>query len=345
MRIAVCGGGLFGSTAAIYAARAGREVHLFEARDDLMQGASATNSARIHRGGHYPRSASTGRESRRAERSFRAEYGEAVIDCGKQLYIVPPVGSHVSVPEFATFLDNEGLPFSEDDGIFTVEEPRVNLAVLAEVVKRKVAEAGVHVHLGTRANAGMRDRFDRIIVATYSTLNQVLTELGCQPAEYRFQVVEKPIVRLAPSFRDTSVVVIDGPFGCVDPYDDTEYHALGHVTHTIHAQNTGHRAIVPPHLVPLVNEGFILNAPYSRWREVAEDLWRYIPGFQVESYLGSSFVTRAVLAHKESTDERPTLVKHIDTQISTIFSGKLGTCVAAAQSVCDSIRSTEKEAA
>lgn len=345
MRIAVIGGGLFGATAAIYAARAGHDVHLFEARDGLMQGASATNSARLHRGAHYPRSVATGYESRRAERLFRAEYGDAVIDGGRQLYIVPPTGSHVTVRQFADFLDCEGLPFSEDDGTFTVEEPRVNLTILAEVVKRKVAEAGVHVHLSTSANASMRDRFDRIIVATYANLNTVLTELGCHPAEYRFQVVEKPIVRLAPEFRDTSIVVIDGPFGCVDPYDDTEYHALGHVTLTIHAQNTGTRAIVPPHLAPLVNEGFIPDAPYSRWREVAEDLARYIPRLKVLEWLGSSFVTRAVLANVETSDMRPTLVNHIDDQISTIFSGKLGTCVTTAREACDSLRVKEREAA
>jgi hypothetical protein len=345
MRVAICGGGLFGATAAIYAARAGHDVHLFEARDGLMQGASATNSARLHRGAHYPRSGSTGRESRKAEKSFRAEYGEAVIDGGRQLYIVPSINNHVTARQFAEFLDNESLPFSEDDGVFTVEEPRINLAVLADLVKRKVDEAGIKVHLGRRAHEWMRDRFDRIVVATYAGLNDALSELGCQPAEYRFQVVEKPIVRLAPQFRDTSIVVIDGPFGCVDPYDDTEYHALGHVTATIHAQNTGYRAIVPPHLVPLVNEGFIPDAPYSRWREVAEDLWRYIPGFQVLEWLGSAYTVRAVLAHKEATDERPTLLNHIDEQISTIFSGKLATSVYVARELVDSLAVKEREAA
>lgn len=345
MRVAVIGGGPFGSTAAVYAARAGHDVHLFEAKPQLMAGATASCFARLHRGAHYPRSVATGRESRRAEKSFRIEYGDAVIDGGRQLYIVPEHGSHVTVREFADFLDNEGLPFAEDGGIFTVEEPRINLEILADLVKEKVAASGVKVHLGERADARMRDRFDRIVVATYAGLNDTLDELGCQRAEYRFQVVEKPIVRLADSFKDTSVVVIDGPFGCVDPFDDTEYHALGHVTKTIHAQNTGYCAIVPPHLAPLVGEGFIPNAPYSRWREVAEDLWRYIPGFQVMEYLGSSYVVRAVLANVEETDRRPTLVAHHNKQISSIFSGKLSTCVVAALSVCDSIRSKEMEAA
>src|SRR3990167_4015800 len=112
-RIAVVCGGLFGSTAAIHAARAGHEVHLFEARPDLMLGATAGTYSRLHRGAHYPRDPATGRESRRAEKSFRAEYGACVIDGGRQLYVVPEQGSHVTVDEFRDFLDNEGLSFAE----------------------------------------------------------------------------------------------------------------------------------------------------------------------------------------------------------------------------------------
>jgi glycine/D-amino acid oxidase-like deaminating enzyme len=43
MRVAVVGGGLFGCTAAIYAARDGHDVHVFEQSDRLLQAASAVN--------------------------------------------------------------------------------------------------------------------------------------------------------------------------------------------------------------------------------------------------------------------------------------------------------------
>ena len=52
MRIAVIGGGLFGSTAAIHLARAGHEVSLYDAKADLMCGATAATYARLHRGYH-----------------------------------------------------------------------------------------------------------------------------------------------------------------------------------------------------------------------------------------------------------------------------------------------------
>jgi hypothetical protein len=336
MRVAVIGGGLFGATAAIHAARAGHEVHLFEAKSQIMLGASAGTFGRLHRGPHYPRAPETGRESRRAEASFRAEYGPAVIDGGTQQYVIPADGSLVSADEYRQFLDDEGLPFSEDGNVFTVEEPRINLGTLQRLVRLKVAEAGVTVHLGCRRTSRTHLRkFDRIIVATYARLNQVLADLGCERQEYKFQVVEKPIVLLPERFRDTSIVVIDGPFGCLDPLDDTPYHVLGHVRKSIHAENVGYRAEVPEHLANLLDMGN-LSTRYTRVKEIVEDLARYVPGVEEARHVGSSFVIRSVLANVESTDQRPSVLTYHDEQVCSVLSGKLGTaCWIAEQIVSD----------
>lgn len=346
MKIAIVGGGLFGSTAAILAARAGHEVHLLEAKRDLMLGATAGTYSRLHRGAHYPRHAPTGRESRKAEASFRAEYGAAVIDNGRQFYVVPPDSrNHVTVGEFCRFLDDEGLSFRENGGIVEVREPRVNLQALQVLVRQKVADAGVHVHLETRAEAGLRDRFDHIVVAAYSGLNDVLVTLGCEPAEYKFQVIEKPVVLLPAGFAGVSMVVIDGPFGCLDPLDDTPLHVLGHVVETVHAENVGFRATVPKHLAPLIDQGLIRNPAVTKFRQVVNGLAPFVPGVEKAVHVGSMFVVRAVLAHQEATDSRPTLLRRLDHQVSTIFSGKLGTCTTVARQFCDTLRSDQREAA
>jgi hypothetical protein len=335
MRVCVIGGGLFGATAAILAARAGHEVHLYEAKRGLLMGATASTYSRLHRGFHYPRDSRTGRESRLAERAFRKEYGAAVIDAGQQFYIVPPVGSQVGGEAYRAFLDTEDLPFSEEGHVFSVSEPRLNLGVLQAIVRQKVADAGVAVHLGATAPRSIRRQFDRIVVATYSRLNAVLADLGCPPEAYRFQMVERPVVKLPEAFRDTSIVVIDGPFGCLDPLDATDLHVLGHVVHTIHASNTGLEAEVPGHLAGLIDRGLIADPPVTRFSEVVADLNRYVPGVEKARHIGSSYTVRCVLAGQEKTDARPTLTRQIDDQIITVLSGKLGTAVAAANRVCD----------
>ncbi len=190
-----------------------------------------------------------------------------------------------------------------------------------------------------------RDYFDHIIVATYSGINGVLECLGIMPSLYKFQVVERPVVKLPQSMRDTSVVVIDGPFGCVDPLDETPLHVLGHVRMTVHAENTGYYPEIPEHLAPLIDGGIVDATGVSKIAQVVDSLASYVPPVAKSVYIGSSFVVRAVLANVEATDERPTLVSRVDEQVVTIFSGKLGTAVRAAQQALALIEMREVVAA
>lgn len=336
MRVAVIGGGLFGATAAVEASRAGLDVHLFERAPMLIAGATASTYSRLHRGYHYPRSPETGRESRLAEKSFRSVYGPAVIDGGRQTYIVAP-GGHVTPRQYSEFLDTEGLSFSEiKDGVFDVVEPRVDLGLLRGLVRSSVAKSSVVVHVGKEPNMrSLRGSFDKIVVAAYAGINDVLSDLGCPVRPYKFQVVERPIVLLPEVMRGRSIVVVDGPFGCVDPLDDTPLHVLGHVVHTVHAENTGNAPEIPDGLKPLINAGFQREPAATRIEKVVSDLSRFVPEVAKSVYVGSSFTVRAVLADVEATDARPTEVSRVDEQVISVFSGKLGTAVQAAITVVD----------
>lgn len=335
MRVAIVGGGLFGCTAALVASRAGHDVHLFERAGDVMLGATAGTYSRLHRGYHYPRSPETGLESRLAERSFRAEYGASVIDGGRQTYIVAP-GGHVTPAQYGAFLDASDLRFTEEpDGVFEVVEPRIDLSVLTALVRQKIKSSSVSLHLGASPDpARLRNDYDQIVVAAYSGINRVLENLGCQKRPYKFQVVERPVALLPETMRGRSIVVVDGPFGCLDPLDASPLHVLGHVKHTVHAENTGNHLVIPESLAPLIGAGLLRDCP-TKINEVVHGLAEFVPDVAKMVYAGSSFVVRAVLANVESTDERPTQVYRVDDQVISVFSGKLGTAVTAARSVSD----------
>lgn len=348
MRVCVVGGGLFGATAAFMAARAGHDVHLFEAKARIMSGATSACYYRLHRGYHYPRSPETGIESLNAEALFRGEYGRAVVDGGTQLYAIP-IRSKVSGLEFERFMERMGLaykrlhghPLLETDCVFEVAEPRIDAAMLAQIVSDRIHEAGITVDYGVQDLRSLRDEFDRIIVATYANTNSVLAELGCEPQPYRFQVVEKPIVELPDTFRDTSIVVMDQC--CIDPHQWTNYHALGHVIGTIHSQNSGTEGWIDDKLKPLIERGLIRQYESDVWdisrvRETAELIADHVPAVRGCNYIGSMFTLRAVLTWQERTDARPTLVDRLDNQVIRVFSGKLGTAVAAARDVVSILR-------
>ena len=49
------------------------------------------------------------------------------------------------------------------------------------------------------------------------------------------------MVKLPEQFKNKSVVVLDGPFTCIDPYGNTDYHVMGNVVHAIHDTMVGER--------------------------------------------------------------------------------------------------------
>lgn len=339
-KIAVIGGGIFGATAAIFAARAGHEVHLFEKNGQLLSAASGINQYRLHRGYHYPRSADTARSALEAEQSFLEEYGDSVISGGTHLYAIAKEGSAVSEAEFLAFCDAQGLSYTKvDSGL--VDAARVGLVIegvetrfdpdaLRGIVARKLAEAGVQVHLNTPAESSLRDSFDKIIIAAYAQTNAVAALFTDSLREYQFEVCEKPVVTLPDSFGLTDLVVMDGPFMCVDPLGTSGKYVLGNVVHAIHASNVGFYPELPAHLAPLLDTG-IVESPHSKFDTFVEHGSAYIPALKEAKHVGSMYTVRTVLPRLEKTDARPTLVESLDDTCIKIFSGKIGNCVEAAK--------------
>ena len=348
-RIAVVGGGIFGATAAIYAARAGYEVQLFEEQDRLLQAASGINQYRLHRGYHYPRSPETAHSARTADAFFRLEYAEAVIDEGRHLYAIARKGSKVSGREFLAFCDRQALQYEcvEEPELLNLDlvelvvegvEARFDPVILRSLVRRKLSRAGVQVHMGVHAGSWIRDQFDKIIVAGYASTNTIMAELGAPLQKYQFEVCEKPVVRLPASFGNVDIVVMDGPFMCVDPYGLSGTYVLGHVEHAIHMTSVSYEPIIPDELRPYLNRGLIRRPEHTNFAKFIESGSRFIPALSEAIHLGSMYTVRTVLADRDCDDARPTDVVAVDEKLIRIFSGKVSTCVEGAQRALGLIR-------
>ena len=330
MKVAVIGAGLFGCTAAIHAARAGHEVTLYDKAAEIMAGATRANQLRLHRGYHYPRSSSTVEECRQGLDTFTAEYGDAILSGGDQYYVIAK-GSKTSVDDYIRFMDAQGLEwhladmgshlFDElmIDAAFKVTESRVDYHKLRSVVDQSLVRSGVTTRLEQAADISMRSKFDHIVIAGYAGTNEITTALGCQAIELQYEVVEKPIVRLPKQYRDIGVVVMDGPFGCIDPAEPGT-HLVGHVEHAVRRRWNGTQNLDGD--ITLIDEAF---------ETMRGDLARYLPFMREAEHIGSHRTVRVVLPRKDATDERPTLVTQLDDQVMRIFAGKLGHAVDAAK--------------
>lgn len=328
MKVAVIGAGLFGATAAIHAARAGHDVTLYDKAFEIMTGATKANQLRLHRGYHYPRSASTVEECRQGLDAFASEYGDAILSGGNQYYAIAK-GSKTSVDDYIRFMDAQGLDwhfadmgshlFDElmIDAAFKVTESRVDYHKLRSIVDQALTRSGVTVQFGQSATLGMREQFDRIIIAGYAGTNEIAAALGCTRIELQYEMVEKPIVQLPKQYRDIGIVVMDGPFGCIDP-GDKGLHLMGHVDLAVRERWTG-------------TTGKDTAEQASAFTAMATSLSAYLPFLSQAEHVGSHWTARVVLPAKDATDERPTLVTQLDEQVMRIFAGKLGHAVTAAK--------------
>lgn len=319
-----------------------QKVALFEREGDILLAASHVNQYRLHRGFHYPRSPETIRECLQAERTFREEYGQAVIDGGIQVYAIARENSRTSPERFRQVLQEHGLEFelwSDPDvradavgALFRVREGRLDYARLKAICGDRIRSSGVELHLNhpfvRRDEAG----YDQIILAMYAGINSPPVD-GQEPLLCQFEVCEKPVVRLPSRMAEKSIVVLDGPFMCVDPAGRTEHHVLGNVVHAIHCTNVGYHPDVPRHIARLLNRGIVPSPPCSRFERFIEAGSHFIPVLREASWVGSMFTVRAVLPDVDETDERPTIVRRLTDRHIRVFSGKFGSCVDAAREV------------
>ncbi|MBX4206184.1 FAD-binding oxidoreductase [Candidatus Parcubacteria bacterium] len=344
MKIAVVGAGIFGITAAVKLAEAGHDVDLYEKNAEILSAASGINQYRLHRGYHYPRSRSTALSSKYAEESFRREYGAAVIDGNEHYYSIAKEGSRVSGREFLKFCKECELEHEEvrlDDHI---HPEHVDLTIrgvealfdplkLKDLAAEKLANSKVSLLLNEVFMPHQIDEYDKVVNATYANSNFILERFPEAKKDYQFEVCEKPVLRLPTKYAGKSIVVLDGPFFCIDPYGETGLHVMGNVVHAIHASNTGNFPIVPEELKPLLNRGIIKDPPVTNITHFLKVAKKFMPDLAEAEHAGSMFTIRTVLPNVDATDERPTLVSKVGEKIIHVFSGKIGNAVEAAEQV------------
>ena len=332
-KVLVVGGGIFGTTASVALATSGFNVTLHEELDHLIMAASDINQYRLHRGYHYPRSKSTAQECLDGLKSFKRKYGASVVnDDINHFYAISSRDSLVSSEDYTKFLDEMGLeynlhePLNGTDLTIEVEEELFDSDKLRVQVIQKMKGVGVKVVCGKKTTEEDFDDYDYIVIATYAKINELLDE----SIQYQYEVVEKPVVKLPEQYKNKSVVVMDGPFMCLDPYKNGN-HVLGHVEHAIHSTNVGdYPMVLNKYIAAYMNNGIIHNPHVTKINKFIEAGMEFFKDFDKLEHIGSMFTVRTVLAHREHDDARPTIVTQEAHNVYTIFSGKIGTCVEAA---------------
>ena len=345
--VAVVGGGIFGCTTAWKLAKEGYNVTLYEKNDDIITQASNINQYRLHRGYHYPRSKETAIQSQWGETSFIKEYGDAIVNGDvEHYYCIAKEDSLVNPKQYWTFLNEINLPYVEKkldfmhknvvDLVVQVKEFLFNSDKLRKICWDKLNKYGVDVTLNTKYVDSKYNNDDYVINTTYANLNQ-LTPKDKQK-DYQFELCEKPVIKLPEQYKNKSVVIMDGPFMCIDPYGDTGWHVMGNVVHAIHSTNVGKFPEYDSKFDNLLNKGIVKNPSITNIDKFIESAKKFFIDIDKVKHIGSMFTFRTVLPNKDKDDARPTMVEKINNKMFSIFSGKIGTCVNAAEEVLNEIK-------
>ena len=328
----VVGGGIFGTTAAVALANDGHQVELHEELEDVMMAASDVNQYRLHKGYHYPRSKETAQECLEGLKTFKRKYERSVVNGDiEHYYAIASEDSKVSEFEYLAFLDDMELPYERvkplpnTDVTIKVKEELFDNYKLYEAVRDKLWSSGVEVLKNKTTTKDDFKGFDVVVIATYSKLNDLLDK----KKRYQYELCEKPVVRLPRKYQGKSIVIMDGPFMCLDPYGDRN-HVLGNVKHAIHTWNEGTEAFWPHRYTKYLNKGVIENPKHTKIDKFIETGKKFFKDFDKLKHIGSMYTIRTVLTNRDHDDARPTLVNHEGGNVYSLFSGKIDTCVDAA---------------
>jgi len=341
-------------TAAWILAKEVFKVDLYEKNKDVFMATSGINQFRLHRGYHYPRSIETIIACKEGEKKFREIYPEVVIDDPHEhYYAIAKEESFLNAEQCFKVWSECGLKYEETNlGILNkktlekcvrVEESIIDPFKFKETCLKRCKKYGVNIILNKKVDYNDVKDYDLIVAATYAHNNSLMKDIPNVRKDYQFELVEKMILKLPERFKNMSVVIQDGPFCCIDPFGRTGLFLMGNVTHAIHHSNIGKAPEIPEEYMGILNNGIIKNPKITKIKQFLDSAEKFFPGVKEQAeHIGSMYTIRTVIPHREYDDARPTIVEKINDQIVSVFSGKIPTCIDAAEEVLQIVRDKEQ---
>lgn len=346
VNVVVIGGGIFGAEVALRAKSLGLSVKIFEAKDDILSGASQNNQNRLHLGFHYPRDLETGRQSIRGFNAFREKYRESIQDEFVNAYFIANSNSFTSSADYLSFCEKLGIPFTRltsgdnfpvavrgaDTGVLCGEVV-YDCRILRDLVWKMLDRQKVDVTLRTRvtkvvqhaagyeveASDGSTVITNFIVNASYADINRITVQLGYPVSQNLYEYTAVPIIKLA--LPRVGVTIMDGPFMTLLPYGKSDSFLLYHVVQSVVAAKVDE--LIP--LEWLMTE----TAPFRNvdkekfFRQIIDRCSEYLPVLRNAAVVGFLEGPRMVLAKRDESDARPSIVNDFNRSYISVFSGKI----------------------
>ncbi len=215
MKIKILGSGFYGCHLAIALLKSGHDVVIHEIKDRMFAGASGSIPARIHRGFHYPRSATTRDACNAHYEEFMARYGRFTHGVPVNLYAIAARESLVDFQTYRHILKGSvefiTVEYPEEYGLQNVEGALLTgeRHIVIDKVKTYFEEAlKGKVVLNSPHDVG--GDFDWVIDATFCANQNIGVD--------RYEPCLVVILKGADTAK--AVTIMDGPFPSLYPWDE-----------------------------------------------------------------------------------------------------------------------------
>ena len=345
--IAVVGAGIFGCTAALILSKK-HNVDLYERKPDILNEASMCNQFRFHEGFHYPRSTKTFKEIKKSNKDFIDFYGNDIFGKTDNYYAVTKTETKTKFKKYIKFLEKNNLKYTikpksnlvskKIEGTILSNEKNLNYFKIKKKILNKLSKSNVNVKLSSQLDKAILryKKYDHIVIAAYKNNNNIIKNLGFKVTnKFRYELIEKIVIKLPKKYKKTSVVVMDGNFLCLDPYIGTKYHLLSHVKFSKLKVIKGYYSKFPKRYDNKLIITKLKNIKESKFKDFINDGLKYLPFLKKAKYVSSFYVVRTLKLNVEKTSERTNLTKKINKKIITILAGKWNTCVTESNRIID----------
>lgn len=360
LKIAVIGGGIFGTTCALILGKY-FAVSVFERHEDILAEASYANQYRHHMGYHYPRSGETIEEIKNATKDFEAFFKPIIVAKFPSYYAVAKTDSKVSAREFLQVCREKGLPYvrayppaellNRKEVSVCVKTPEKNYdyQALKKFIRRKLkdnphislnlnqritgaalARDGKKVLTIQKGKKKVKREFDYVINATYANYNNFCNWMKFTPRKIHYRLKEVIIVKIKHP-QTTAVTVMDGPFATFIPIGHDNLYTFGDVPLSVHEEYAFSDSALKIEKK--------LKKLKTRWLEMQKRSSKWLPIIKSAQYVGSMFVILPVEPASDPNNARPTVITNHGHGCWSVLSGKIITCVSAARTILKEIQS------
>ncbi|MEO5777759.1 MAG: FAD-dependent oxidoreductase [Flavobacterium sp.] len=357
----IIGAGLYGLYAALFCAKKGEKVLVFEHDPESFSRGSYINQARVHMGYHYPRSYTTAKKSADYYDRFIEDYDFCIHNRFDKIYAISKQFSWTNAAQFKKFCSDTDIlckPINVDEffkeefceGAYLSQECTYDAQVLKNYFLKELqnhpnAQIQYNTHITkaekTENSYLLTTNHEEVYISefvlntTYASINQILNVFGEQLLDIKYELCEVILCKVSDNLKNVGITMMDGPFFSLMPFGQTGYHSLTAVSYTPH--KTSH-SLLPKFdcqsrsnnycsSIKLGNCNTCIAKPITSWPFMLALAKKYLNENTTIEYVESLYSIKPILEASEVDDSRPTVVKEFSKKpkFVSVLSGKINT--------------------